>query len=155
MPAALHRGKAPPINPFDGESAEVKFDDWYPKLERAAMWNELGEQETLLQLAGHLRKCALLEWNLLNERERSDLGLAVAALRERLDPGSRTTAVQDSEPVGDFILRSAYGRDAMSRETRSALLYAQLQEGLMYELMKAPAVSGAQKYDELCVAARN
>ena len=43
----------------------------------------------------------------------------------------------------------------MSSETRSALLYGQLQEGLLYELLKAPAVSGAQKYSELCVAARN
>ena len=43
----------------------------------------------------------------------------------------------------------------MSSETRSALLSGQLQEGLLYELLKAPAVSGAQKYSELCVAALN
>ena len=43
----------------------------------------------------------------------------------------------------------------MAEETRNALLYAQLQEGLKYVLMKAPAVSGAQGYQELCVAARN
>ena len=43
----------------------------------------------------------------------------------------------------------------MSSETRSVLLYGQVQEGLLYELLKAPAVSGVQKYSEMCVAARN
>jgi len=35
------------------------------------------------------------------------------------------------------------------------LLYSQLQEGLQYTLMKAPSVSGAQDYQQLCMAARN
>ena len=110
-----------------------KFDDWYPMLQRAATWNGWSEQETLIQLAGHLRKRALLEWNLLEEKEKTSLSSVVVALRERLDPGSRSTAVHDfryarqreSEPVGDLILRlkrtfrSAYGRDAMSSETAS------------------------------------
>ena len=39
--------------------------------------------------------------------------------------------------------RPAYGNDSMLAETRDALLYAQLKEGLKYELMRAPAVSGA------------
>ena len=56
MPPTGHRGKAPPIDAFDGESLEVKFDDWYPMLQRAATWNGWSEQETLIQLAGHLRK---------------------------------------------------------------------------------------------------
>ena len=43
----------------------------------------------------------------------------------------------------------------MSIETRETLLHSQLQEGLEYELMKAPAVSGAQGYKQLCLAARN
>ena len=43
----------------------------------------------------------------------------------------------------------------MSSETRDTLLYSQLQEGLKYDLMKAPAVSGAQGYQQLCIAARN
>ena len=34
------------------------------------------------------------------------------------------------------------------------LLYGQLQEGLLYCLMESPAVSGAQNYKELCVAAK-
>ena len=43
----------------------------------------------------------------------------------------------------------------MSVETRSTLLYGQLQEGLKDSLMRALAVSGAQSYQELCVAAKN
>ena len=43
----------------------------------------------------------------------------------------------------------------MSQETRNALLHGQLQDGLRYEIMKAPAVSGAQNYPELCLASRN
>ena len=168
-PTGMHRGKAPPIDSFDGESLEVRFDDWLPMLQRAATWNGWGEEETLLQLAGHLRKRALLEWNLLGDSEKKTLNSAVEAMRERLDPGSHSTAVQDfrharqreAEPVGNFILclerifRTAYGRDNLSGETRDALLHGQLQEGLLYQLMEAPAVSGAQMYTELCVAARN
>ena len=43
----------------------------------------------------------------------------------------------------------------LTTETRDALLYGQLQEGLKIEIMQAPAVSRAQSYTELCVAARN
>ena len=43
----------------------------------------------------------------------------------------------------------------MSNKTQNTLLLCQLQEGLQYELMKAPAVSEATKYQELCTAARN
>ena len=39
-------------------------------------------------------------------------------------------------------------------QRRDALLYVQLQEGLRYELMKAPGVSGALDYQALCVAVR-
>lgn len=65
---------------------------------------------------------------------------------------------KETEPVSDFILRlerifrSAYGQDNISSETRDTLLHRQR---LLYELMEAPAVSGAQRYVELCVAARN
>ena len=83
--------------------------------------------------------------------------------------GSKTLAAQEfrhatqgtQEAVSDYTLRlektfrRAYGRDHMAEETRNALLYAQLQEGLKYVLMKAPAVSSAQGYQELCIAARN
>jgi hypothetical protein len=43
----------------------------------------------------------------------------------------------------------------MLQETRDALLYAQLQEGLRFDLIKDPAVSGASDYQTLCVAAKN
>ena len=67
----------------------------------------------------------------------------------------------DTESVANYIrrlertFRVAYGRDNMSKETRETLLHSQLQEGLYYELMKAPAVSGAQTYKQLCMAAKN
>lgn len=43
----------------------------------------------------------------------------------------------------------------MSAETRDTLLHGQLQDGLLLEIMNAPAVSGSQSYKELCLAARN
>ena len=51
--------------------------------------------------------------------------------------------------------RRAYGYDRVCEETRHALLYAQLQEGLKYAIVEAPAVSGSQTYRELCIAAKN
>ena len=42
-----------------------------------------------------------------------------------------------------------------SPETREAFLLAQLQEGLRYDLMKAPSVSGVLSYPQLCVAAKS
>ena len=40
------------------------------------------------------------------------------------------------------------------RHSREMLLYGQLQEGLLLTLMESPAVSGAQNYKELCIAAK-
>ena len=91
------------------------------------------------------------------------------ALSGRLEPKNRAYAVQDfrhavqsgSEAVSDYIRRIertfhlAYGRDDMLKETREIILYSQLQECLLYCLMKSPAVSGAQTYSELCLAAKN
>ena len=51
-----------------------------------------------------------------------------------------------AKTVSDFVRRlektfhRAYRHDAMLPETRNALPYAQLQEGLKYDLMEAPAV---------------
>ena len=164
-----HRGKAPPVDPFTGENLEIRIDEWLPSLERARAWNDWTEEELLLQLAGHLRGRALQEWGLLNEDSKRSYVQAVDALRLRLDPGSRTLAAQDfrhtsqtdEERVADVIHRLertfnvAYGREGMSSETRDTLLHGQLQDGLKHELMRAPAVSGAQSYPELCLAARN
>jgi len=63
--------------------------------------------------------------------------------------------------VSDFIcklehtFKLAYGRDLMLIETRAALLYVQMQNGLKDEFMAAPTVSGVQSYDQLCLSARN
>ena len=163
------RGRAPPVDPFTGENPELRLDDWLPNLERAAKWNNWNEDELLLQFAGHLRGRALLEWNLLDQGEKSSYATATESLRGQLDPGGRALAAQDfrhsnqreHEPVGDFIRRLertyqlAYGRDKMTTETRATLLHSQLQEGLQYRILQTPTVSGAQTYRELCLAAKN
>jgi hypothetical protein len=163
------QGKAPPVDPFTGEDPEMRFEDWLPSLDRAAEWNQWTPQESLLQLAGHLRGRAHQEWGLLEENERSDWKRATTALRARLDPGNKVIAAQDfrhttqeeSEKVADFIrrlertFRIAYGSDHFNQETREALLYGQLHEGLRPDLMQNSTVSGALTYQELCMAARN
>ena len=167
--SAPRRGKVPPVDAFSGEMTGVTFDDWYLSLQRAADWNQWTNEDTLIQLAGHLHGRALQEWTLLRDVEKLTLEDAVTALRGRLDPGSRALVAQDfrhaaqreGETVTDYIsrleqlFRRAYGREGMSDETRDTLLHSQLQEGLRYELMKAPAVSGSHTYRELCLAARN
>lgn len=91
------------------------------------------------------------------------------ALRSRLETQSKAIAAQkfrhcsqsSGESVADFIrrpektFRVAYGRETITTETRNALLYGQLREGLLYRLMETPAVSGATDYSSLCLAARN
>lgn len=163
------RGRAPPVSEFTGEDPEYILDDWLPSLERASQWNNWTEEERLMQFAGHLRGRALQEWNLLSDDEKATFDTAVKSLRSRIDAGSKAVAAQDfrhlrqgdSESVSDLIrrlertFRIAYGRDSMSTETRDALLYGQFQEALRYKLMRAPAVSGSTKYQELCVAAKN
>ena len=165
----MRRGKAPPVDSFSAEDSDIIFDDWLPSLQRAADWNRWSERETLIQLAGYLRGRALQEWTLLRSSEKESLDAAIAALHSRLDPGSRALAAQDfrhaaqkrGEPVSDYIrrleqlFRRAYGRDGMSDETQETFLHSQLQEGLSFELMEAPAVSGSHTYRELCLAARN
>ena len=73
---------------FNGES-NSNFEDWIPALERCALWNAWSEEETLLQLAGHLRGRALEEWNLIDECDKRDLSRAKLILRKWLDPGSK------------------------------------------------------------------
>ena len=89
------RGRAPPVDPFTGEDPEFRLEDWLPALQRATKWNGWTETEELIQLAGHLRGKALMEWNLLEEESRSDLNTAVKALKDRLEPGSGVLAAQD------------------------------------------------------------
>ena len=65
-----------------------------------------------------------------------------------------------NESVSDFIGRlekvfqTGFGQEHLSKETREMLLHGELQEGLSYSLMESPAVSGAQNYKELCLAAK-
>ena len=101
--------------------------------------------------------------------DRSTFSLAVKSLKSRLDPGSKTLPAQDfrhtvqsdTESVSDYIrrlernFRIAYGREGVSTDARDALLYSQLHEGLRYEIMKAPSVSGVDFYSSLCVAAKS
>ena len=69
---------------------------------------------------------------------------------------------KESESVSDFSRRLvctfqlAFGHDPMSAEARDVLLYGKLQDGLRNDLIsKAPAISEAQSYKELCIAAKN
>ena len=163
------RGKAPPIDPFSGENPEVTIEEWLPSLQRAVDWNEWTEQEIFIQLAGHLRGRALQEWNLLDEDDKTNWQCAVKVLQSRLEHGNSTMAAQEfrhlyqdkKETVSEFIsrlertFRIAHGKARMPIESKEALLYGQLQEGLLYKLIESPAVSGAQDYKSLCVAARN
>ena len=164
----VRRGKAPPIDTFTGEDAESRLDDWLPTLQRVADWSGWTPDDLLIQLAGHLKGRALQEWNLLSPSEKKTYKQAIVTLKNRLDPVSKIMAAQDfrhasqeeNEKVGDFIRRLeqlfkvAYGHDAISAETRGTLLYGQLQEGLRYRLMEAPAVSGAADYQALRMAAK-
>ena len=159
------RGKALPIEFFSGA---ILLDDWEPSLERAAQWNGWTTQDKLIQLPGYLKGRALQEWHLLTSEEQQSYPVAINALRTRLALRNKTMAAQEfrhslqrpDEGVAEFIRRIeksyqiAYGKDAMSSDTRDALLYGQLYEGLRYELMRGPTVSGSQGYQELCVAAK-
>ena len=55
----------------------------------------------------------------------------------------------------EHTFKVAHGRDSMSQETHSTLLHGQLQDALKRDIMKAPAVSGAQNYAALCMASCN
>ena len=91
------------------------------------------------------------------------------SLRSRVESENRVLAGQDfrhatqesSESVVNYMCRLerlfqiAYGRDNLSAETCNALLYSQLQEGLKYDLIESPAVSGADSYKQLCIAAKH
>ena len=166
-PSSSHRrGKAPP--PVDSFSAESLYEQWDDCLERAAEWNGWTDSERLLQLADHLRGKTRL-FSLLSADHKVTFANAIVAMTGKLDAGSRALAAQDfrhatqgpQETVSDYVLRlerifrRAYGREHMTKETRKTLLHGQLQEGLKYVLMKAPAVSGARDYQEPCTAAKN
>ena len=109
----IRQGKAPLVDSYTGEDPAILLDDWLPILKRAAKWNEWTQEELLLQLAGHLRGQALLEWSLLGVEVKKTHPLAIEALRGHLNPSSRALAGQDfrhisqgeEEKVVDFIHR--------------------------------------------------
>jgi len=154
---------------FTEEGYDELWDEWLPILKGAAEWNNWSDSECLIQLAGHLQGKARQEFLLLDPLEKSTYAQAISALSSKFNFRSRSLAAQDfrhatqgpSETVSDYILRlekifrQAYGQDSMGAETRRMLLYAQLQEGLRYALMKAPSVAGASDYSGLCIAAKN
>ena len=60
-----------------------------------------------------------------------------------------------NEPVVDFIGRSFKKVLGMGKcQRRLEILYLQLQESLLLSLQESPAVSDAQTYKEMCIAAR-
>ena len=151
------RGRAPPIEFFSGEDQTITIDDWLPSLECASNWNEWSLEEKLLQLPRYLKGRALQEWRLLRQPEEQDYPKTIDALHSRLDLGSKTMAMHEfrhsvqrtGEGVQDYIrrlgktYRVAYGQDDLIPTIQDALLYRQLYEGLYYELVQSPAVSGA------------
>ena len=162
-------GRAPPVDKFTGKDPLVRLDDWLPGLNRASRWNGWSPEEKWIQLAEHLRGRAEAEWNLLADEDICDFDTAVQNLKERLDPCSKVLAGQDfrrtvqgdNETVPNFICRLeksfcvAFGQDGLSRETKEAMLFGQLQEGLRLGIIRSPNVSGALDYRGLCMAARH
>ena len=149
----IYHKKAPPIEAF---IATIHWDDWLSTLEQAATCNNWSEQE---KLAGHLHGKAQKEWNLKTESFKVCISAGVKILRARVDFGSRAIAAQDFrypsqltvQSVADFVC----GHKQMTEEIKNTLLYGQLNEALKYSLIKAPAVSGAPEFQQLCLAACN
>ena len=145
QPFPSRRGKAPPVVMFSGENPEIRWSDWLLSLERAAKWNGWKPKELLMQLAGYLKGWAPQEWYLLEEMNKCDYDSAIKALREKLNDEIKVMAAQDfhhlvqseNESVADFIhrlersFRRAYENDKILSETRDALLFAQMHEGLI------------------------
>ena len=156
QPREVRRGRAPPIDTFTGEDPAIRLEDWLPGLERVARWNLWTPEEKVIQLAGHLRGRAEAEWNSLGVVDVRDFNAAVRGLKERLDPCSKVLAGQDfrrtvqgdCETVADYIcrleraFRVAFGCDGLCQETKEAMLYGQLQEGLRIGIIRSPNVSG-------------
>ena len=107
------RGKALPVDSYNGSDPEVRFDNWMPTLEWAAHWNNWSDEEQLLQLAGRLRGKTAREYGLLSTEDKQSFLCAVQALHTQLDPGSCALAAQGfcnhiqyyRETVSDYITR--------------------------------------------------
>ena len=73
----------------------LTFEDWLSALQQAVTWNAWSSEETLIQLAGHLRGRALQEWNLMDNSDKESFNKAVDTLKKRLDPSSKMLAAKD------------------------------------------------------------
>ena len=106
---------------------------------------------------------------MLTDEEKGTYSWATQALTGKLEPVNKPLTAQnfchisqgEQETMAEFIRRLEhtfkvmYGRDSMSQETRSVLLHGQLQDELKHDIIKVPAVSGAQNYAILYMASRN
>ena len=75
-------GKGSYVDEFIAEDSRTRFDDWIATLECAASWKGWTEDESLMQLAGHLRGQALLEWKLLDSKDKTTYQVAINTLKE-------------------------------------------------------------------------
>ena len=148
---------------------QIHFEEWLPTLDYAMSWNGWTNEESLVQLVRHLCGRALTELNLLHKEKKATYQAASQAWRTWLDPGYKTLAAQyfqhamqkESETVADYIhgqecyFQIAYSHDKLTSEAKEAILFGQLQEGLSYEIMKSPSVSGTQLHNELCMVVKH
>ena len=102
------------------------------------------------------------------QKKKQSFSIAVETLWARLDPGTVHWWPKNSgmhynvrKKVYQIMLQDwkDYSKllmvvDCLTRETRDAFLYSQLQAGLKLALMECPRVSGSLSYKQLCVAAK-
>lgn len=142
------RDKVPPVDAFNGESP---MRTGYQRF--SVLQSGMAGVRTRYSFNWQVTCMAVpYKWGLLSSCEKESLEEATKAMHNFLDPCSRTLAAQDfrhasesdNEPSSDDLSGcSSWCRDGMSNETRGMLLHSQLQEGLHYEIMKAPDVSGS------------
>ncbi len=65
----------------------VKLDDWLTILRRASLWNDWSQEEQLQRFAGHLRDCAVQEWDLLGKGDRATFEMFYVMLKNMGRPG--------------------------------------------------------------------
>ena len=171
MPPVQCHGKALPVDPFTAEDPEIRFNDWLPTLERAAVWNGWLEEGTLMQLAGFLRNRALQEWNLLTWEDCSTLKAAVETLHTKLDSGNQPLSALDfhhavqkaSKVVADYIwhlehtFQISFGWDNdyyVYGNTKCTVIWPATEWSCIW-VEQSPCNVWSRNYEELCIAAKN
>ena len=124
------------------------------------MWNVRSAKKKLMKLAGHLMGQALQKYNLPASTQIQSLESAVEEMHGNLEPSSKLKLSRPKIlemvcrktwswcPIlsGEWNVRLALHMAMIQCPVRlDTLLCCQLKEGLRYELMKAPVVSGATK----------